>query len=401
MPESIPAVQEYDARMRRLTVLALAAGRKAWRSLSLDDLSRTGEAYAERLATVITQLQVQAARAGAVYSADALAQQGTYSAPLGFVDPAGFVGVAPDGRPLASLLYSPVTQVKTAIGRQRSPFTAMRVAGSSLDRIVQTVVSDAGRAAAGVDIATRPGVGYTRMLNLPSCPRCVVLAGRFYRWNKGFQRHPRCDCRHIPSTESIAGGVTTDPYAYFQSLSGEQQDKLFGEAEANAIRDGADIFQVINAQRGVQPGGLVTREGTSRRGNYGAGRLPRLTPDGIYSKNLPREDTLRLLETHGYILPGGQNPQGVLVGQREGYGAMGRGGTRVGASRAVEEARRTGVRNPTTRATMTEAERRVFDAQARWDDVQRGVNPIRRHKSLTPEVSARVERDYRKYVLGY
>lgn len=195
--------------------------------------------------------------------------------------------------------------------------------------------------------------------------------------------------------------MTTDPYEYFRSLSAEEQDKLFGKAEANAIRDGADIFQVINAQRGVQPGGLITKEGTSRRGNYGAGKPPRLTPEGIYAKNLPREDTLRLLETHGYILPGGQNPEGVLVGQRQGYGALGRGGTRVGASRAVEEARRTGVRDPNVRATMTEAERRVFDAKTRWSEVQNGVNPFRGNSKLTPEISARVERDYRKYVLGY
>lgn len=141
MVETIPAVQEYDAHMRRLTVLALAAGRKAWRALSLNDLTRSGEGYVEGLAVAITGMQERAARAGSVYSATALAQQGTYSAPLGFVNPAGFAGFAPDGRPLASLLYSPVTQVKTAIGQQRSPFTAMRMGGSSLDRIVQTVVS--------------------------------------------------------------------------------------------------------------------------------------------------------------------------------------------------------------------------------------------------------------------
>jgi hypothetical protein len=226
-----------------------------------------------------------------------------------------------------------------------------------------------------------------------------VLAGKFFRWNTGFQRHPRCDCRHIPSKENIAGDVTTDPYEYFHSLSKIDQDKWFTPSGAQAIRDGSDIFQVVNSRRGLQPGGLVTKEGTSRAGNFGRGRPPRLTPEGIYSQGLPRDETLRLLERNGYILPGGQNPEGVLRGQREGFGALGRGGTRVGVRSAVEEARRTGVRNPASRATMTAAERRVFDAQVNWDAVRAGRNPYGRGK-LTPELAAAVENDFRRIVLN-
>jgi len=89
----------------------------------------------------------------------------------------------------------------------------------------------------------------------------------------------------------------------------------------------------------------------------------------------------------------------VLRGAREGYGQMGRGGTRVGAREAVERARATGVRDPRERATMTAAERRAFDARANWEAVQAGRNPA--GGRLTPEVAARAEREFRKTILGY
>src|SRR5690606_25790677 len=98
--------------------------------------------------------------------------------------------------------------------------------------------------------------------------RCVILAGRFYRKNTGFQRHPGCDCRHIPASESVAGDLAVDPRAYFDSLTEAEQDKAFTKAGAEAIRAGADIGQVVNARRGMYTaqGQLLTREGTTSRG---------------------------------------------------------------------------------------------------------------------------------------
>src|SRR5699024_5050468 len=152
---------------------------------------------------------------------------------------------------------------------------------------------------AGVDIASRRGVGYVRMLNPPSCSRCSVLAGKFYRWNAGFRRHPGCDCVHVASTQKAidAGsseGLIHDPYEYFNGLSEAEQNKLYTGAGAQAIRDGADLFQVVNSRRGMSYAGVAkdgsrrgqlivdarTSEGTSRRGNFG--RATRLTPDAIY-----------------------------------------------------------------------------------------------------------------------
>ena len=415
IPEA--AVKHY-MQMQRLQALVVLQAADLWSEVSLSALDGSWAAQVPALLPVLTDVQGRAAAAGASYGAKTLADQGLYEAPGHFVDPAGFAGRASDGRSLAGLLWGPVPHVKTLIAGGIEPGRALKAGGKYLTTLVRTQVADAGRLAAGVDTAARRNVGYVRMLNPPSCSRCSVLAGRFYRWNAGFARHPKCDCVHVQTTARAAAeseGLIHDPYTYFKGLSPEEQDKAYTKAGAQAIRDGGDIFQVVNSRRGMtyagvskdgtrrgqRVTGLTTSEGTSRRGNFGRGQ--RLTPDAIYAKGLSREATLKDLERYGYILPGGQNPAGVIRGQAEGFGQLGRGGTRVGAREAVLSARATGVRDPSVRATMTAAELRVFDAQARWDAVRAGHNPFSNAKNakVTPEVAARVERDYRKYILGY
>jgi len=396
------AVAHYK-QMQRLQALAVLAGSQLWSEVSLADLSGSWAAQVPLLVPVLAGVQVKAAAAGASYGAQTLADQGLYEAPQHFVNPSAFGGVASDGRTLEGLLYGAVPHVKTLIAGGMAPVQALGQGGKFLTTLTRTQVADAGRGAAGVDTAARNRVSYVRMLNPPSCSRCSILAGRVYRWNAGFQRHPKCDCVHVQTTAVKAAeteGLVHDPYEYFKSLSPEDQDKNYTKAGAQAIRDGGDIFQVVNSRRGVKPGGLITSEGTSKRGNFGRNG-PRLTPEAIYSKGLSRAETLSELERFGYILPGGQNPLGVIRGQAEGFGQLGRGGTRVGAREAVLRARETGVRDPNVRATMTAAELKAFDAQSRWDSVRQGVNPFNPKKALTPAIFARVEKDFRKYILGY
>lgn len=213
--------------------------------------------------------------------------------------PGGFAGVASDGRPLASLLMMPAIATLAGLRSGATPERALAAGATSLDMIVRTQVADAGRAAVGVAIAARPRVGYARMLNPPSCSRCIVLAGRVYRWNQGFNRHPRCDCTHIPVQEDAPGDVRTDPDAYFRSLPAAEQDRVFGKAGARAIRDGADLGQVVNARRGahdLQVAGRTvkaTREGTTTL---------RLMPEQIYAEaGDDRAEAVRLLRRNGYL----------------------------------------------------------------------------------------------------
>ena len=160
-------------------------------------------------------------------------------------------------------------------------------------------------AGAGASLAAivRPTVTtYVRMVNLPACSRCILLAGRSYRMETAFRRHPKCDCRHIPTVENLAGDVTTDPTAAFRTLTTEQQDRIFTKAGAQALRDGADMSRVVNARSGMssaQVGGRrlrTTTAGPRRRG------MVRLMPESIYDlAGGDRKEALRLLQVHGYI----------------------------------------------------------------------------------------------------
>lgn len=427
-----PAARHYR-HMQALQRMAIIRARRGWRQVAPSHLSASWREVLPLVALGIADVQRDAAVAGTSYSAEALAAREEYVAPAAFTDPEAFVGRATDGRDLALPLYAPVIAVKQAIALGAAPSRALDIGRARLDRLVRTTIADTARAAAAVDIGTRQGVGYVRMLNPPSCSRCAILAGRFYRWNAGFNRHPHCDCVHVPAKASEAlqdEGLIADPYAYFRSLDRDEQERIFGRSEARAINDGADIFQVVNAQRGMTRVGQIpatrartTSEGTTRRGNFGSTtrRGVRRTVDEIYRTAGTRTRALRMLEEDGYILPGGQNPAGALRGQREGFGALGRGGTRRAASDAVLKARRTGRRDPANRYTMTEAERRVHDADRDWRMVLVGMNPYQAGapvrwealqagrptpkggtlpRPLTDADRARAENTYRRYVLG-
>lgn len=315
---------------------------------------------------VVQQGRAAAAGSSIGYVPAVLNETAQTAAPVAKVDLGGVLRTAPDGRDLGSLLDRTPIEARIAASRGATAQQSLQAATSWLIATVLTVVADTSRDVVGVDIAQRPTLGgYVRMLNPPSCSRCVILAGKWFRWNQGFQRHPRCDCRHIPAPESIAGDLTTDPYSYFDSLSTEQQNREFGQSNARAIRDGGDIFRVVN----VQQRGLGTARGARLYGTP-----TRMTPDDIYRVAGTRTNAIRLLQENGYIT-GDRNPLGNIVGQREGFGALGRGGTRRAASDAVAAARRTGVRDPLNRYTMTTAERRLYDAHYRLQVARTGVYP--------------------------
>lgn len=397
------AVTEHE---RVVAGVVGAASRKVlfqWRRISG---SRISGSWADRLPQVealVAQAQFDAALEGSIYGAATLADQGKWVAPEAFVNPSGFAGFASSGAPLATVLERPVSYTLDLIGSGFPESEALRRGGVLLGGIVQTQVRDAARLAAATDISSRPGVGYIRMVGPGACSRCIILAGKFFRWNQGFKRHPRCNCTHVQTTRGMyegakSEGYSDDPYELFKGMSPDEQDKAFGAANAEAIRQGADIFQVVNSSRSAR--GLKTAEGTSRRGYSSSLAGRRLTPEGIFREaGGNREKARRLLEEHNYILPGGQNPQGSIRGQRDGFGALGRGGVRVGARTAVEQARRTGVRDPKSRYTMTEGERRLFDADLRFQAVLEGRNPYSRDgKGWTPAIAARAEADYKRWL---
>lgn len=155
-------------------------------------------------------------------------------------------------------------------------------------RLVASLVQDAGRAAQLADVATRPQVRHVRHLNLPSCSRCAVLAGRVYRYSDGFKRHPGCDCVMIPTT--IAGpDLTYDPV----DLADRGLVTGLSKADMEALRDGADFNQVVNVR---------SRKAGLRESGEALTRAGRPTPAGIFkAAGGDRDWALALLSQHGYI----------------------------------------------------------------------------------------------------
>ena len=401
MPRSSAGV-DHVRQIGGIQTATVGAGRRTWANVDPAHISESWAEQSQALAQVVLAAQQRAAAEGSGYAAAVLAEQGSWVAPEAFVDPSALAGWAPDGRTLQGLLNSPAITAKGLIGKGFSAQDALLAAGQGLDVILSSLMADTSRQAASIDIATRDGVGWVRMVNPPCCDRCAILAGRFYRWNDGFLRHPRCDCIHRPATaRSLAGarseGLVQDPYEYFRSLSPAEQDRIFTRAGAQAIREGADIGRVVNARRGMTPNGMFTSEGMGKRGFARQQLKPgqrRLTPEGLAQMYPDRGEYLAALREHGYLIPGGQDPLGSLKGAwYEGYGELGRGGTRKAATTEVVRAREAGIRSG-SRYTMTAAERRLYDAQTQWAAVLKGRNPWGKGP-LTPQIAAAVEKNYR------
>lgn len=154
------------------------------------------------------------------------------------------------------------------------------------DRLVESLVQDAGRAAETVATAVRADVWHVRYLSPPSCARCAILAGRVYRYSDGFLRHPNCDCVMIPTTVAAPYAQDVDELVQRGQVTG------LSKADQQALADGADLSQVVNVRSRAaglnQPGRVLARAG-------------RPTPEGIYAMASSRTEAVDLLRRFGYV----------------------------------------------------------------------------------------------------
>lgn len=277
----------------------LLAVRSLWRRLP-SEFDAAWTDLGPQVLTLISAGQLAAAREASTYVPAVLSELGVAADPVAQVVSGSVVGVAASGVSLADLMPSPIIATKQAIASGASLVQAKESGGALLDGIAHSQVSDAGRTVESVEIAVRPTVtGYVRMLNLPSCSRCVILAGRFYRWSAGFKRHNRCDCRHIPASEDVASDMRTDPLAAIKA----GQVRGLSKADAKAIvEDGADPNQVINAQRGMSTGQVLGQK-VKLAGATKAQGAQRLRPETLYQlAGGDRLEAQRLLYRFGYLL---------------------------------------------------------------------------------------------------
>jgi hypothetical protein len=185
------AVSEHYRAQQALLVATLALVRREWARMG-PDFDVSWAALGRRILLLTTSAQLGAARSGAAYVPATLTELGTPVEPEAEVLPAAFAGMASDGRPLDSLLGGSVIKAKAARGGGAPVNEALAVGGRALDMYVHTQVADAARGAASVAIVTRPTIGWVRLVNVPCCARCAILAGKWFGWNGGFQRHPQC-----------------------------------------------------------------------------------------------------------------------------------------------------------------------------------------------------------------
>ncbi|MFL4947490.1 hypothetical protein ACJ6WE_08970 [Streptomyces sp. MMS24-I31] len=333
-------VRAYGDSQQRAVLQTSLTVERLWRELATADLTGSWlRGLGAAMLRAVSAGQLLAASTGQSYvnamvAADGLGQD--YESGASRVNARALSGAASDGRPLDSLLYLPVIRTKTLIQGGLTLQEAMTGGLFQLQRMVASEVADAGRGAAGVAmVGNRSVTGYVRMVRSGACGRCAILAGRWYRYSADFQRHKRCQCYGVPATEARPGRHL-NPMSFFNNLSRAEQDRRFGVGGAEAIRNGADIYSVVNAGRSTATLDaygrkvVATLEGTTRRGAFYRQmlqeteqrtgqrfarsfadvqrglpqfrlRTPRLTPGEIYRLSEDRAELIRLLRRFGYL----------------------------------------------------------------------------------------------------
>lgn len=184
----------------------------------------------------------------------ALMANGWQDTPIGLLAPEAFAGQLPNGAGLELIPNAVARRVREDLALGKSPYVAWRNGNKLLSKIVLTSLIDTQRAARAIAGLARPRTMYMRMATIPCCARCAVLAGKKGFWEKPFQRHPMCDCDQIPIPMDQDVEFTGPEFSaaeYFESLTEKEQDRIFTIAGAQAIREGADIAQVVNSRQGM------------------------------------------------------------------------------------------------------------------------------------------------------
>lgn len=253
------AASDHYERQARLAAVGVAAAARAWATERVDLLSAT-------LAT----LQAKAAVEGERSVARIVVEQGLTAPAVARVNPRAFT-TASNGQPLDTLLRS----------------------ASSLDSLkllTVTQIADSGRVAAGVSTVARPTLtGHVRHVGPTCCSRCAILAGRFYRWSTGFQRHPGCRCTMVPTTSAGFDELVESP----DDLWRQGRITDLTQRQQQALEDGADLGRLVNLHK---RGGIRTAGGGIKSDRKG-----KPTPEAIYRLASDRDDAIRLLKRHGYI----------------------------------------------------------------------------------------------------
>jgi hypothetical protein len=314
-----------------------------WRRMDIVELDASWNTIGPAIGRVVTLGQVDAARQTATF------MQGVERiTPTRFpgVDLAveSFGGVTLAGRDVTAEAFGAVATTKGLISQGVRSGDAFLRGAMSLAVLVGAAVQDMGRQA-DMTLATAKGfTSYVRVVSAGACSRCAILAGK-EDYRTPFLRHPRCRCTTFPvqSDGATPDGMFSNSGAYFESLSPGEQNRVFTNAGAEAIRNGADPSKVVNARRGyfgskpagvpvrrlrpvqigVRPDGspltvFATGEGTTVRGAFGRAET-QASAEAARQGSYRQTTSVRLMPEQIVRMAGDNRERLVELLQRYGY----------------------------------------------------------------------------------
>ena len=245
-------------------------------------------------------------------------------------NPAGFAGQTASGAPLGALLssYGPAYQV--LLGKGFTTSAASAAVRGNIQRDIANEVTQANyNSLYSGTLGARSVRGYKRILiGATNCSRCVVLAGARY-YVEGFQRHPGCNCAHVPvnaeadASTDFNSATQVDGRRYYESLSPAGRLHVAGNSQANrealdaAAKSGTTDFNKTinqwtpNIPKAGSPGSpLAADQGVDKAGLYTldmasvsrTGRAGRPTVKSTVMRDADNTaDARRLLEERGFI----------------------------------------------------------------------------------------------------
>ena len=316
MVRNLQSVDTFHRRVAAREAVAVRAARHAWKRVDKNDIRGSWARVKQPLVDVLSDMQEQAVDAGLDANIDVMAETNQYSAPEALVDSRAFSKFSASGVPLDEWIDRPAIRTLELIKEGIDADEALGRVGSSFSSSVATNLADVIRQAQQADIATRRHMGFIRCCNADACKWCIILSGKIYRYNTGFERHRNCHCYHLPVNLNDVGSVmdiAPSPMEIFNRLSEEEQNKRFGILGAKSIRAGADIGQIVNSKLNKTS---ITRssrsyfslqlkdKGFTLPSAKDKSRKPfrRLTVDECWASG-SRKEAMQRLKDNGYILP--------------------------------------------------------------------------------------------------
>jgi hypothetical protein len=309
VPDFAAAAAAYNASLIEQSASVAQELLALWAAMKVANLDASWVKVKPQALATVVKAQLIGAAAAYGYHVRLLAAAGLK--PQGpQIRPIGFAGSSTGALDLATVVDFAPIRTKQAIARGLPTDQALQSGFAQLSTVAESELQEASRGVMDVALNTEPQYrGYLRTPNPGACGRCLILAGKFYRSDADFARHPGCRCSSRPLLKSEGQVETASARELFDGMTKEQQDKAFGIDGAEAIRAGADPSSTENAKAGMtSAGSTFTRAGLSKRSLSGrrlaaAGKTQRLSPAGCRKQANGDPDAYRAaLRENGFIL---------------------------------------------------------------------------------------------------